>query len=95
MWSLAIGRLKIIGVIEALSFLVLLLIAMPLKYIADMPEPVTVVGMLHGVLFTLYLIAIANALIVRQITFFVAFLAVVAAFLPFGPILVDRKLLRK
>lgn len=95
MLSSALGRLKVIGFIEALSFLVLLIIAMPLKYLADIPEPVTIVGMLHGVLFTLYLIAIANALIVRQITFFVAFLAVVAAFLPFGPFLLERKLLRK
>ena len=36
---------------EGVSFLVLLLIAMPLKYFADMPMAVTIVGGLHGVLF--------------------------------------------
>ena len=40
---------KIISALEAISFLVLLGIAMPLKYIWDMPEMVRIVGMAHGV----------------------------------------------
>ncbi|KAA3651276.1 MAG: DUF3817 domain-containing protein [Bacteroidetes bacterium] len=39
---------------EGISFVVLLLIAMPLKYMFDMPQMVKVVGMLHGVLFVAY-----------------------------------------
>src|ERR1043166_598053 len=49
-----IGRLRVIGIVEGVSFLVLLLIAMPLKYAAGKPEAVQVVGMAHGVLFLLY-----------------------------------------
>ena len=49
----SIGRLRVIGFWEGVSFLVLLLIAMPLKYIAGNPEPVSIVGMAHGVLFLL------------------------------------------
>lgn len=45
-----------IGHAEGVSYLVLLLIAMPLKYMADMPQAVKIVGSLHGVLFVLYLI---------------------------------------
>ncbi|MFC0214469.1 DUF3817 domain-containing protein [Paenibacillus chartarius] len=94
MFATPIGRLRFVGVLEAISFLVLLLIAMPLKYWADIPEAVTVVGGAHGVLFILYLLTIANALFTRDLTFFKSVLAVIAAFLPFGPLLLDRKMLR-
>ena len=47
---------RILSYLEAISFLVLLGIAMPLKYLFDMPEYVRVVGMAHGVLFVLYVI---------------------------------------
>lgn len=92
MWSTPLGRLRGIGIIEGISFLILLFIAMPLKYYADIPEAVAIVGMAHGVLFTLYLLAIAHAFFVRKITFLIAFFAVVAAFIPFGPFILERKL---
>jgi len=41
---------------EGVSFLVLLLIAMPLKYFAGMPMAVTVVGGLHGLLFVAFVV---------------------------------------
>ena len=87
-----IGRLRFIGTVEAISFLVLLLIAMPLKYWGDIPEVVTYVGMAHGVLFVLYLLAILNALIVRKLSFIMSIVAVIAAFIPLGPFFVDRKI---
>lgn len=95
MLTTSIGRLRFIGYLEGLSFLVLLGIAMPLKYMADIPEPVTWTGIIHGALFTVYLLAIAWTLLVRKLTFKEAFLGVVAAFLPFGPFFMDRKLRAK
>jgi hypothetical protein len=57
-----LGRLRIIGFVEGLSFLILLGIAMPLKYFFGLPETVRVVGMAHGLLFVLYvLLVIQNA----------------------------------
>jgi integral membrane protein len=49
----ALGRLRIVAFLEGVSYLVLLGIAMPLKYIAGIPQAVRVVGMAHGVLFVL------------------------------------------
>ncbi|MFC4301909.1 DUF3817 domain-containing protein [Cohnella boryungensis] len=92
MLATPLGRLRFIGIFEAASFLILLLIAMPLKYFADLPQGVTVVGMAHGVLFTLYLLAVLNALLARKLSWLMAALAVVAAFLPFGPLILDRKI---
>jgi len=45
-----------IALAEGVSFLVLLFIAMPLKYFADLPMPVTIVGYLHGFLFVAFII---------------------------------------
>ncbi len=52
-----ITRFRHIARAEGVSFLVLLLIAMPLKYLADMPLAVRYVGWAHGILFIAYWIA--------------------------------------
>ena len=48
-------RFKWISILEGISFLLLLFIAMPLKYIYDIPQAVTYVGWAHGLLFILYI----------------------------------------
>lgn len=45
---------KWISIMEGLSFLILLFLAMPLKYIFDYPQMVRSVGMVHGLLFVAY-----------------------------------------
>ncbi|HCV9476988.1 TPA: DUF3817 domain-containing protein [Staphylococcus aureus] len=49
--SAALKSLTIIGYLEGTSFLLLLCIAMPLKYMLDIPEGVKYIGMAHGILF--------------------------------------------
>jgi len=88
----AMGFFRLIGMLEGLSFLVLLGIAMPLKYYADMPLAVTWVGMAHGVLFILYILAILAVLILKQLSVGKSLLAVLAAFIPFGPFILDYRL---
>jgi len=57
MLKTSIGRLRTIALIEGISFIVLLGIAMPLKYLAGMPQAVTFAGWLHGMLFIAFCIA--------------------------------------
>ena len=87
-----IGRLRLVGMAEGISLLVLLGIAMPLKYWAGLPEMVKVVGWAHGVLFVAF---IAMVLFVYQEKNWplkkVAF-AFIAAFLPFGTFVFDAQL---
>jgi len=45
------ARLRAVAFIEGVSYVLLLFLAMPLKYLADMPGAVRVVGMAHGGLF--------------------------------------------
>lgn len=89
-----IGRLRFIGFYEGISFLVLLLIAMPLKHWADIPQVVTVVGGLHGLLFVLYIFAVIHVTIVRRWSILKFVAACLAAILPFGPFVLDKRLLR-
>jgi integral membrane protein len=90
-----LGRLRVIGFIEGISFLALLGIAMPLKYFADMPLAVTIVGMMHGVLFILYVAAIAHAHRIVKWSRLRTFGALAAAVLPFGPFVLDVWLRRE
>lgn len=88
----SLDTLRYVGWAEGLSFLILLGIAMPLKYALDMPGAVKVVGMAHGVLFVLYLAAVAWATIVHRWSILRVLAAFLAAFIPFGPFLFDRRI---
>jgi integral membrane protein len=91
----SIGRLRVIGFWEGVSFLVLLGIAMPLKYYAGQPGAVRVVGMAHGILFMLYLWAAIQAALEHNWTWKRTALVLVASLLPAGPFIVDAKILRE
>jgi integral membrane protein len=80
----AFNRFLTIGYVEGLSYLVLLLIAMPLKYYAGMPMAVRVVGMLHGVLFVLYIAALAQVAYVLHWGIKKVLVAFVASLIPFA-----------
>lgn len=84
---------KIISFLEAVSFIVLLCVAMPLKYILDMPLLVQVVGMAHGVLFILYIVFAIYAWQVLHWSFKKLSIAIVCSVVPFGPFYVERNYL--
>jgi integral membrane protein len=86
---------KWISILEAISFLVLLFIAMPLKYIWDIPDYVRIIGMAHGILFVLYLIG--GYWMFEKLNWSVKTLLIVflSSVLPFGPFVVERKYLPK
>jgi integral membrane protein len=90
-----LGRLRIIGFWEGISFLVLLGIAMPLKYFAGWPMAVSVVGMAHGILFMLYLWAAIQVAMDRDWPWQRTAAVLVASVLPAGPFVVDAKILRE
>lgn len=90
MFNTAIGRLRVISITEAISYLVLLGIAMPLKYIWDQPQAVRVVGMTHGVLFCLFCIALLDAMLARKWSLKPPALIFLASLIPFAPIWVEK-----
>ncbi|CAG4993821.1 hypothetical protein DYBT9275_01241 [Dyadobacter sp. CECT 9275] len=90
----ALGRLRIIAFLEGMSYLILLGIAMPLKYLAGMPQPVRMIGMAHGVLFILYVLLLIQVAIERQWSIKKSLLAFVASLIPFGTFYADVKWFR-
>lgn len=88
-------RFKFISIIEGISFLLLLFIAMPLKYVMDMPLAVTYVGWAHGILFVIYIYVVFPTARAAKWNFSKTFFALVASILPFGPFVFDRYLLKK
>jgi integral membrane protein len=88
------GRLRLIGWLEGTSFLLLLGLAMPLKYFWGQPEWVRVIGMAHGVLFIAYLAAALQAAIDEGWSVIRTGLIMAASFLPFGTFYADAKWLR-
>jgi integral membrane protein len=90
--SSPIGRVRLVGVIEGISFLLLLGIAMPLKYAFELPQAVRIVGMAHGILFIALALVLLLAWIGGALSFRWAFIAFVATLIPFGPFLIDRRL---
>ena len=95
MLNSSIGRLRVISIVEGISFIVLLLIAMPMKYIWGMPSAVTVVGMVHGVLFLLFCVALVNAVLVARWRLKPPLLIFLASLSPFAPLWVEHWLRRQ
>ncbi|WP_126973903.1 DUF3817 domain-containing protein [Gynurincola endophyticus] len=91
-----LGWLRLIGLLEGISLLLLLFIAVPLKYWWNIPEGSKLIGTIHGALFLLFVI---NTLSVgveynwkfRQTTWKV----LIACMIPFGTFYIDRKILSK
>jgi integral membrane protein len=82
-------RLRIVGYLEGTSFLVLLGIAMPLKYAAGIPEAVLVTGWIHGALFMAYVVVAVLASSACKWPNARLAGAMAAAVLPFGPFVFD------
>lgn len=87
-----IRRFRMTALAEGSSFLVLLFIAMPMKYVMGMPRVVTVVGAIHGILFLLYVGQLAKLRTTHQWDNRFSFQAFLASLLPFGPSVFDKQL---
>src|SRR5689334_14694006 len=89
----ALGRFRVIAISEGISYLLLLFIAMPLKYFGDYPHAVLYTGWVHGLLFILYMLSGLDVKITHRWKFRKTALAVLASLVPFGPFILDKKIL--
>ena len=90
-----IRRFRITALAEGSSFLLLLFVAMPMKYMMGMPRVVTVVGTIHGILFLAYVAQLAQLRSKHQWDNRFSFYAFLASLLPFGPFVFDKHLREK
>lgn len=94
-FSTSIGRFRIISFAEGISYLLLLGIAVPIKYACNMPDAVQVPGMLHGVLFVTYIALLIIATLSNKWSFKNAILLFIASIFPFGFLLAEKMFLKK
>ena len=91
----ALRHLRLVALLEGSSFLVLLFIAMPLKYLAGLPLAVRVVGSVHGVLFLMFMAVLYRAGSERGWPRRRWLIAFVSSVVPFGTFMFDRSLRRE
>lgn len=84
--------LRLVGWIEAVSFLLLLGIAMPMKYSAGDPRLVQLIGPIHGLLFMVFIAQVVYCYVEQKIDGKLTLACAIGAFLPFGPMLYHRRL---
>ena len=87
-----LSRLRLLSLVEGISTLLLFGVAMPLKYMANMPLAVRIVGSVHGLLFVALALMLMAAIKRVPMNTGQAILGILAAVIPFGPFLYDRRL---
>jgi len=85
-------NLIVVGKIEGWSFLILLFIAMPLKYMFDIPIATKIVGMVHGGLFIWFLIVLYNFHKEYKQGMGLTLYGFIASLIPFGTFFFNKKL---
>lgn len=88
----SVHTLRLLALTEGVSFLVLLGVAMPLKYLAGLPMAVKIVGWAHGILFVALCYVLLRVTLEKSWPLTRAGLVFLAALIPFGPFLIDRRL---
>ncbi|MEM8937965.1 MAG: DUF3817 domain-containing protein [Bacteroidota bacterium] len=90
----SIGRLRVLAFLEGVSLLILIFIAVPIKYVLLNPIPVKWVGQIHGILFILFVFNSLKVGVEEHWSFKkVTWKVIVACFVPFGTFYIDRKVL--
>ena len=85
---------RVIAFFEGVSYILLLFIAVPIKYVFDDPTYVKMLGMPHGVLFMIYIIFSFIVNIKLKWNMKELFIILIASLVPLGTFYVDRKYLR-
>lgn len=87
-----VSFVRILSLTEAVSYLLLLGVAMPLKYAAGLPKAVSIVGALHGALFIVLCVALLRAMLGARWPWTRAALVLAASFVPLVPFWLDRRM---
>lgn len=89
-----IKQLRLVAILEGISYLLLLLVTMPLKYMADMPTPNQYVGYAHGFLFIWYIGLVLLVAFRYRWNFKATFIALAASLIPGATFYVEARMLR-
>ena len=85
---------RIVAFAEGVSYLLLLFIAVPVKYILYNDLFVKMLGMPHGVFFIIYILLASRFVLIKKISVKDSMIILIASLVPFGTFYVDRKYLK-
>ena len=83
--------LRYIALMEGVSWLVLLFVAMPIKYFGHNPLPVKFAGMTHGMLFIALVLLLIGVMQQRLISKKMGTALFIASLIPFGAFVIDKR----
>ena len=86
----SVRRFRLIANIEGWSYILLVFVAMPLKYWANLPMAVSIVGMVHGILFLAFCLSLAEMFFRYRWSVIKATAVFISSLLPFGTFIMDR-----
>lgn len=91
-----IGRLRLVAFLEGVSLLILVFIAMPLKYANEDPSLVKTMGPIHGLLFVFFVVNTLSIGVEYKWKFSTTtWKVLLACFIPFGTFYIDKTILSK
>lgn len=93
-FATALNRLRFVGILEGISYIVLIICSV-IKRLFEKPEVIKIPGMIHGVLFILFVIVLIDAHVTYKWTIKKSILAFVASLLPLGNFWADAKLFKE
>lgn len=90
-----VGRLRLVGLLEGISLLLLVFVAVPAKYFWDNPAGARILGPVHGALFLLFVINTLSIAVEQGWRFrTTTWKVLLACIVPFGTFYIDRHILR-
>ncbi|KXX70818.1 DUF3817 domain-containing protein [Flammeovirga sp. SJP92] len=89
-----IKAIRFVGLLEGISYLLILFVSMPLKYYAGMSEPNKIIGMGHGILFILYIVIVLYIHFTIKWGIKNSIWAFIASLIPFGTFVADKKIFK-
>ncbi len=91
----ALGAFRIVNKLEGFSYILLLFVAMPLKYGLDIAVATRIAGTLHGILFVAFCITLFLALVGKKVSFTESVIFFLLSLVPFGSFYTDKLIGRK
>lgn len=92
MFKNTVSRFRLIAFVEGVSYLILLFIAMPMKYMYGIAGATKIVGMTHGILFLLFLYLLMEIRIKHNWSNLWVVIAFISSLVPFGTFFIDKKI---
>jgi len=88
----SVSKFSLINTIEGWSYLVLVFLAMPMKYMLGMPMAVKIAGMAHGILFIIFCLLLVQAWQEAKWSLKESTIFFIASLIPFGTFFTKKKI---